>query len=94
MLVYFYLITVIFSVLVVRITSLDFIKRFQHDHVEVVVKPSGFSDAKQLFFLFFKICTPLINMIYDVYLLGFHNQIYQKMITQLFLEGKAVFNKN
>ncbi len=94
MLVYFYLITVVFSVFVVYIISISFIKRFQQDRIEVVAKLSGFDECKHLFSLFIKICFPFVNMIYDIYLLGFHNQIYQKMITQLFLEGRAIFKKN
>ena len=94
MLFYFYLITVIFSVVIVHIMTIFFTERFKQDGIEVLEKPSRLDELSKLVFLFIKVCFPFVNMIYDIYLLGFHNHIYRKMVTQLFLEGKVIFKED
>ena len=87
MLFYFYLISIAFSIIVTCLIDNFYLKMLVRDHIYIQGN-SGFF----LLLLFFKIIFPVYNVFYAIYLIFFHRRIYEKMITKLFMNGKANFD--
>lgn len=93
MLFYFYLISVVISIVVIHITTISFLERLKKDNICIREEHSFLEEAKALFFTFFYVVVPVYNIVHDIYLLCCNNRIYQKIITKLFLQGKADFDE-
>ena len=91
MLFYFYLLSIAFSIIVTRLTINLFFERKKENHIHLY-KASILEEVYVLFFTFLKIILPVYNLVYDIYLICFHRKIHEKIITRLFMRGRADFN--
>ena len=92
MLFYLYLASVAVSVVVIYITTISFLERLKRNHISIINHFSLWDKVKSNLFTLFKVVVPIFNLVYLIYLLCGYEHIYQKMVTKLFLEGKAMFD--
>ena len=91
MLFYFYIISIVFSVISLYMIMLSFLTKLKHDKIMIIENFSWIEEAKVGIQIIFKVCLPIFNLVYVIYLFLFYSSIYQKMVTKLFLQGNAVF---
>ena len=93
MLFYMYLASVVVSAVITHITQVSFLEKLKHDRIQVIGKVTWGKELSTLIFTFFKICLPIYNLLYILYELCCYESIYEKMVTRLFLKGKAIFDE-
>lgn len=91
MLFYLYLASIAVSVAIIYITMVSFLGKLKKDHIEIIGKFSRLEEIKFHGLLILKILVPLFNLVYILYLLCWQSYLYQKLVTKLFLDGKAIF---
>lgn len=94
MLFFLYLMSVAVSVVVMYRTTISFSKKMKKDGFLFVEKESGWKYFKENFILAFKVCFPIVNIINVLCLFFCTENIYQKMVTCFFIEGKIIFDEN
>lgn len=92
MVLYFYLLSVAFSIIIMHFTTSYFWVKIKQDRIWVQEKFSQQEDIIFLIFTFLKIVIPIYNIIYAIYLIIWHNRVYTKIITKWFMMGKADFD--
>ena len=91
MLFYFYIISIVFSVISMYMMMLSFFAKLRQDKIKIVDKLSLLEEIKIGMETIFKVCFPVFNLLYVIYLFLFHSYVYQSIVTKLFLQGNAVF---
>lgn len=91
MLFYFYIISIVFSVVSMYMMMLSFFAKLKHDKIKIVDNLSLLEEIEMGMGIFFKVCLPFFNILYIIYLFFFHSYVYQNIVTKLFLHGNAVF---
>ena len=92
MLFYLYLASVAVSAVIIHFINISFTERLKQDRIEVIKKASWNIEIAMLLFTFFKVCFPIFNLFYVLYMLCCYQSIYQRIVTKLFLQGKVIFN--
>lgn len=93
MLFFIYLISVAISVVVIYETTISFSKKMEKDGFLFVNKKSFWMQFKDYVSLIFKVCFPIANIFYVFCLLFEADNIYQKMVTCFFMDGKITFDE-
>ena len=91
MLFYFYIISIVFSIISMYMMMLSFFAKLRQDKIMIVDKLSLLEEVEMGIKTVIKVCLPVFNLLYVIYLFLFHSYIYQNIVTKLFLQGNAVF---
>lgn len=91
MLFYLYILSVSVSLIFNYIGLCYIIEKFKKDQIVIINHYSWLNELINTIRVIIKICLPVYNLLYVVYLIFFHSYIYQKLVTKLFLEGNATF---
>lgn len=91
MLFYFYIISIVFSVISTYMMMLSFFAKLKQDKIKIVDKLSLLEEFEMGMEIVVKVCFPIFNLLYVIYLFLFHSYVYHNIVTKLFLQGNAVF---
>lgn len=91
MLFYLYLASVAISVLSLHFIVAFFSFKLKRDKIKIIENYSFFEEIKFNSIIVFKLILPIFNLLYISYLIIFHSFVYQKLVTNLFLQGNAMF---
>ncbi len=93
MLLFLYLISVVFSIIIVDIINFYFWERLQEDGIKITFNNSMYENLKDNFLLIIRICIPIFNIINIMYLLSSYKKIYKRLVEKKFLQGEILFDK-
>lgn len=94
MLFFLYLISVIFSVVIIHLMTVSFFEKLENDGIKIIENKSLCDKIKTSILLLIEVCLPLFNIIHVLYIVSYSRKIYQRIIEKLFLQGSITFKSD